>query len=582
MATVIDNLVVKLGLDTTDFVAGEKKVASGLEDTKKSTEKVGSDIAANGKKASEFFGQLEKAALKFFAVLTVGRGLSDFTRTVIGTGADLDRVSKRVNISADTLSRWQGAVRQSGGSAEGFLGTIQGISQAMTELQLTGNTEMLPFLQRLGVSVVDAKGKAKPIVDLIRDIGDAANAKIANPGDRFNILQRMGFDEGTINLIMKGAQERDKLLSSQKAYSQADADAALKAQEKWEGVKLEIERTSQAIVIGALPVLDRLSKAMLRFAEDAVPALLKIGDVIGDLDKKTNGWSTALLGVLATLRLIGGAGVLGGITRLGGSLGGVIAAALLLKGDASEGEKKAQGLSTQAVGGDREAAVKLARTQLGNQWWRTLFGGKVTEEDVQARADSIMKGEQGGSAAAPGASTQPGISRAQRNNNPGNLEFRGQNGAVPEDGSGRFAKFGSAAEGVSALVKQLQRYGARGLDSLDKIIAKYAPPGENDTQAYIDVLSKKLGVAPSEKLDLTNPDTLKTLVKGISKHEAGVDFLSNKDVMTGINMAAPASNSGGGNTSIGEIKVYTQAQDANGIARDIKGAMIRQADTAIR
>lgn len=593
MATVIDNLVVKLGLDSSDFEKGEKRVAAGLDDTRKSTERVGGDIAASGKKASEFFGQLEKAALKFFAVLTVGRGLSDFTRTVIGTGADLDRVSKRVNISADTLSRWQGAVRQSGGSAEGFMSTVQGISQAMTELQLTGNTDMLPFLQRLGVSVVDARGKAKPIVDLIRDIGDAANAKIANPGDRFNILQRMGLDDGTINLIMKGAQERDKLLSSQKAYSQADADAALKAQEKWEGVKLEIERTSQAIVIGALPVLDRLSKAMLRFAEDAVPALLKIGDVIGDLDKKTDGWSTALLGVLATLRLIGGAGVLSGITRLAGGLGGVIASALLLSGDTSESTKKAQQLETKTQGGDRDAAVELARTQLDNQWWRKAFGGKVTEEDVQERADFIMKEGSTNAALVSGRGRIPGwspettaanpkASRAERNNNPGNLEYRGQDGAIPEDGSGRFAKFGSAAEGVSALVKQLQRYGARGLDSLDKIIAKYAPPGENDTQAYIDVLSQKLGVAPSEKLDLTNPDTLKTLVKGISKHEAGVDFLSNKDVMTGINMAAPTSNSGGGNTSIGEIKVYTQAQDANGIARDIKGAMIRQADTAIR
>jgi hypothetical protein len=55
------------------------------------------------------------------------------------------------------------------------------------------------------------------------------------------------------------------------------------------------------------------------------------------------------------------------------------------------------------------------------------------------------------------------------------------------------------------------------------------------------------------------------------------------DVLTGIRMAGvggkqPAS----GNVSIGEVKVYTQAKDANGIARDFKGAMVRQADTGIR
>lgn len=584
-STIIDSLVVKLGLDSSDFEAGEKKVAAGLDDTRKSTERVGKDIAANGKKAAEFFGQLQSAALKFFAVLTVGRGMADFTRTIVGGGAQLDRMSKRLDTSADTLSRWQGAVRQSGGTGEGLVSTLQGLSGEMTQIAISGESSLIPMLGFLGVSLKDSNGKAKTTVELLKDIGDAANIKIPNKANRFNILQSMGIDEGTINLLMKGSAERDRLLTSQKGYSDADAKAAREAQEKWEGVKLEIERTSQAIVVAMLPVLDRLTKAMLNFAETAVPVLLQIGNVIGELDDKTNGWSTALLGVLATLRLIGGAGVLSGITRLAGGLGGIIAAALLLKGDESEGTAKAKELSGQAMSGDREAAVKLARTQLGNQWWRTAFGGKVTEEEVQQRADSIMRGEQGGSTPVKGATSasRPGASRAERNNNPGNLEFRGQSGAVPEDGSGRFAKFGSASEGVSALVKQFQRYGSRGIDSLDKIISKYAPPNENDTQAYIDVLSQKLGVAPGEKLDLNNSDTLSTLVKGISRHESGSDFLSNQDVLSGINMAA----SGGGKQasgaiSIGEVKVYTQAQDANGIARDMRGAIIRQADTGIR
>lgn len=579
MATVIDNLVVKLTLDSKDFEKGEKQVAAGLDDTRKSTERVGKDIAANGKKAAEFFGQLQSAALKFFAVLTVGRGLSDFARTIVGTGAQLDRMSTRLGTSADTLSRWQGAVRQSGGTGEGLLGTLQGLSNEMTQIAINGQSSIIPMLGFLGVSLKDANGKAKSTVDLLKDIGDAANTKIANKANRFNILQSMGIDEGTINLLMKGGAERDRLLASQKGFSDADAKAAREAQEKWEGVKLQIERTSQTIVIKMLPVLERLTQAMLKFADTAVPALLQVGNVLGDLDDKTNGWSTALIGVLATLRLIGGAGVLSGITRLAGSLGGVIAAALLLKSDESESAAKAKDLSGKAVGGDREAAVALARTQLGNQWWRTAFGGKVTEKDVQERADSIQRGEQGGNAPVAGGAR----SRAERNNNPGNLEFRGQAGATPEEGSGRFAKFGTAAEGVSALARQLQRYSSRGLDTLDEIITKYAPAGENDTQAYIDTLSKRLGVSPKEKLDLSNPGTLSELIKGISRHESGSDFLTNQDVLSGINMAgigggkqAPSS------ISIGEVKVYTQAQDANGIARDMRGAIIRQADTGIR
>ncbi|WAX22795.1 hypothetical protein MAJJADAN_00033 [Pseudomonas phage Amjad_SA] len=107
MATVIDSLIVKLGLDSRDFRRGEREVASGLDKTRKTTAKVGKDISASGKQAAEFFGQMERAAVKFFAVITVGRGLSDFTRTIVQGGAQLDRMSQNLGVSADRLSRWQ-------------------------------------------------------------------------------------------------------------------------------------------------------------------------------------------------------------------------------------------------------------------------------------------------------------------------------------------------------------------------------------------------------------------------------------------------------------------------------------------
>ena len=575
-ATTIDSLVVTLGLDSSEFDKRVKALNSLLDKTGQNAEETGKRVQESGTKAADFFGQMQKAAIKFFAVLTVGRGLTDFTRNVVSAGAQLDRVSGRLGTSADTLSRWQGAVRQSGGTGEDFLNTLQGLSSSLTELKLTGNTGILPYLQALGVAVADADGKARPLEEILGDIGDKLT-KLPNKADAFNIGKNLNIDEGTINLLLKGTEERNRLLAAQKGYSAEDARAAREAQEKWEGVKLRIERTTQAIVIKLLPALEKLSGVMEKFADKAVPILLQVIDAFTDLDKATDGWSTTLLVCLATLRLIGGGGVIGGILRLGGAINAAAAASLLLKGDVSEGSKAAQATAAKATagGGDREAAISLARTQLNNQWWRTLFGGKITEQDVQERADQIQ-----------GFKTLPDVgvqSRAQRNNNPGNLEFRGQLGAVPENGSGRFAKFGSAAEGVSALVKQLQRYGGRGLDTLNEIVNKYAPSNENDTGAYIAALSKRLGVGADQKLDLNNPDTLTGLVKGISRHEAGNEFLSDKDVMSGLNLAGVrGSQQQGTSMSIGEVKVYTQATEANGIARDLRGALIRQADTGIQ
>lgn len=624
-ATTIDSLVVTLGLDSSEFDKRVKALNALFDKTANNAEETGKKVQESGTKAASFFGQMQSAAIKFFAVLTVGRGLSDFTRTIISTGAQLDRVSGRLGTSTDTLSRWQGAVRQSGGTAEGFLETMQGLSSSLTELRLTGNTGILSYLQALGVSVADANGKAKPLEDILTDIGDKLNA-LPNKSDAFNIGRNLGIDDGTINLLMKGRNEVSRLLAAQQGYSAEDARAAREAQERWEGVKLRIERTSQAIVIKLLPSLEKLSGAMEKFADKAVPVLTQIIDAFTELDGVTNGWSSTLLICLATLRLITGGTIFGGIKRLAGGFASVAAAAAMLKGDQSESSKNAQELSGRALSGDRNAAVELARQQLSNQWWRSNakpgekvkgsinqwwldhIGGAPTEEEIQARADSIMRGEQGGAVpvagmkknspenppAGSGRNSEPapqttelplprGNTRAERNNNPGNLEFRGQLGAEREDGEGRFAKFQSVSDGVAALVKQLQRYGGRGLDSIKEIVEKYAPASENDTQAYIAALTKKLGVGANDMLDLNDPGTLSGLVRGISKHEAGRDFLSDEDILTGLRSAGVAPAQAQGNTTtVGTVNVYTQATDANGIARDIRGAMIRQADTGIR
>lgn len=585
--TVIDQLVVKLGLDTTEFEAGEKKVASSLDETKKSTEKIGKNIAADGKKGAEFFSQLEKAAIKFFAVLTVGRGMADFASTVINTGAQLDRVSGRLGTSAETLSRWQGAVRQSGGTADGFLGTMQNISQAMTELQLTGNTGMLPFLQRLGVSVVDANGKAKSTVELLKDIGEAANAKVANPADRFNILRSMGIDEGSINLMMKGAAERDRLLAAQKEYSAEDAKSARIAQENWEAAQIRIERTTQKLVIDLIPAFESLTKSAEDLADVSVPMLRSVYGWFEKIDAITGKWSSKLDELLPKFKNPTMQKIFGFATSTAEKFSPaptIAAAGASLRDEMSTEEKGTVDRARDKVlafFGNKNAKRRLEHpyTEKGKDGGSGILDFfKLRSKDDEPESDSTP-------AAAP-----IGASRAERNNNPGNLEYRGQQGAVPEDGSGRFAKFGSPAEGSAALVRQLQLYGQRGINTLEKIISKYAPPGENDTQGYIDALSKKLGVSPREELDLNNADTLSGLVKGIGRQESGKDFLSNQDVLTGLKLAgvndaqrAPSgSQQQSGSVSIGEVKVYTQATDANGIARDMRGAIIRQADTGIQ
>ena len=133
-------------------------------------------------------------------------------------------------------------------------------------------------------------------------------------------------------------------------------------------------------------------------------------------------------------------------------------------------------------------------------------------------------------AAAPGGARQP---RGIRNNNPGNLNFVGQTGATRETGpNGRFAVFQTAEEGLQALAHQLRLYSQRGINSVRAIISKFAPPSENNTQAYINSVSKRLGVDANSALDVNDPRVMQGLMDAIIKVENGRNPYSTEQLST--------------------------------------------------
>ncbi|CDM21575.1 predicted internal virion protein D [Citrobacter phage CR44b] len=111
--------------------------------------------------------------------------------------------------------------------------------------------------------------------------------------------------------------------------------------------------------------------------------------------------------------------------------------------------------------------------------------------------------------------------RGVRNSNPGNLRKSKDQweGAIGDDGE--FVIFDSPESGVRALAKNLQSYGRQGYDSIEKIINRWAPPNENDTQSYIDSVVSATGIPATQSLDLSDPDTLSSLAQAISFHETG-------------------------------------------------------------
>jgi len=129
-----------------------------------------------------------------------------------------------------------------------------------------------------------------------------------------------------------------------------------------------------------------------------------------------------------------------------------------------------------------------------------------------------------------------------RNYNPGNLRPSSSytwNGEVGQNGG--FVIFDSPEMGTRALAKNLYTsQETHGNNSVREIITRWAPPSENDTEAYVQKVSKEMGVSPDDNLGSLrdNPATTKALVKSITKHEGGgLGIYNDKHFEDGIALA---------------------------------------------
>ncbi len=128
--------------------------------------------------------------------------------------------------------------------------------------------------------------------------------------------------------------------------------------------------------------------------------------------------------------------------------------------------------------------------------------------------------------------------RGIRNNNPGNINKGiGFQGEVAGNDS-RFATFASPELGIRALTKNLMTYDKKyGLNTVQGIINRWAPPNENNTSSYVNVVAKALGVNPTDKLNMRDPAVMAKLASSIIQHENGQNPYTAEQINAGVNMA---------------------------------------------
>jgi len=118
------------------------------------------------------------------------------------------------------------------------------------------------------------------------------------------------------------------------------------------------------------------------------------------------------------------------------------------------------------------------------------------------------------------------MARGLDNCNPGNIRRSAvrYKGEVRPSRDPAFKQFETMAWGYRAIFVLLDTYRVRyGLDTVAGMIARWAPPSENRTDAYVRAVCGRTGLRPDEPVDTRDRRTMVPVAAAISRVENGVD-----------------------------------------------------------
>lgn len=562
MPTVIDELIIKLGLDARGFQADAEKTqrtttrvgavarreSSELEESLRKTQvETGRRLKQTeevGDRTHKSLSRTVKEVGALFGVLATGYGIQQFVKNLTSTEAATGRLAKNIGMSTAELNTWQEAAKRFGGSAEETGATFLGLSQELERMAITGQSEIKPYFLALGVALNDASGKVRPFRDIMLDLSDKFSKMPVQQANYFG--RAIGFDQGTITLLREGRGAIEAVLAEVAkigVITDKQSDEAIKFQNLMSSLEQSFNNLKRALLSELLPEINKAIKGLQNLMEEPatkaeiLKALHDMGEGVREFAEFANaaaqavgGWKNAteilfaiwvgskFLKVLASLQAL--VGLLGAVGGGAAALPAWLGAYLGFK------------LGSNPIATDeqeREAMSHEGGPPLPRMGQERTVGDWMEEQWRRATGWA-------GGATVPSPGTGP--TRGQRNNNPLNLSYMpGQIGVLgrEEGGNHQFGVFPDMETGVAANMRQLLRYQENnGLNTVRQLVEKWtSEPGVDHTQ-YINDVARAIGVGPDTPIDLRQQQVAEAYIRAAALHESGA--VSPEAVSKGVSM----------------------------------------------
>jgi hypothetical protein len=641
-ATVIDALVVTLGLDDSEY---EKKYKQLLENQNK----LSLTVEANSKKdqdswkkTGEAINGVKNQVLGLLAALGATMGLKEFLVSNIQGQAALGRLSENLDINAKRLEAWGLVAQEMGGQASDAFSTLQNVAGGLAEAAIKGHSSFTDAARANGVVLTDSRGQLLDYEHVLLNI--SKRMRELPRQQAMWLANELGVGS-MFNQLELGPQELQKRLDHAASLSKITDESVRRAQElqqKWADIRQEFKAASETAFSALAPHLERLLDRFINWLDsvdwDAVGNKLeKLVGQVSDVIEEFGGWKVAAIavGTALSLKLLAPLlGIISAIPKLSlgtsaissfgaalsaidlTALAGVLAAAGIVYSPALGGKKhadgsyddevarptgpapgmdnaslwaKVNGQQSAYLGSAMGAALELAR--------RTYNGDNMSADTIEAQARDILAHKW---TAADSAGTDAALNSKAYGAKTGNAALfdalERQHGLpagllnsifMAESSGGKNLLSPKGAQGPFQMMPgTAAQYGLHGSDVYDT--AKSAAAAA----AYLDHLKTMFHG------DMTKAVAAYNAGEGNVQKYGGVPpfeetqayvgkVLGGIKIGAGSNVAStrPSSTSTS-ETHIGKIEVHTPATDGMGVANDLRkdlqmNGLIAEADTGL-
>jgi hypothetical protein len=286
-----------LDVFTILFEADTGKAKAGVDQTRQSTEQLIDSMQGADKQAGATGNAMAGFAAKALGALTAALSVGSAISGAIGRAEDIaaiERTSDALGVAIEDVDAFGKAMELLGGDAQGARDSLTDMAESIGEAMQDVESGRAKTFGALGVSLKGVNGQAINATEGIMRVADAV-AGMAK-GDAIFRIKELGItDNRTVEAILKGRKELERLMAVQKQANPLTKEQAERAKQLNEAVN----SWSSSAKGSASQFFDMLIPALTT----AIQWLTKIVDWAGEHKDAVIGFFGAIAAVVAAIYL---------------------------------------------------------------------------------------------------------------------------------------------------------------------------------------------------------------------------------------------------------------------------------------